>query len=222
MTTKRGALLCRLLLCASILIVGGCFGPVERPTADFAWCPDGVDGRLDYWFTSTSSTVPGAYIERLTWEFDDGTSPVESFWDTIHRFDEERVHRVTLTVTDSRGVSAYTTQDVPVALAAFVHSTWNLTLGFPPTVTGIVENRFTERLDEVTVRAKFYDTNGVRLTDGLFVVRDLDPGEKAAFEIRADEFLSHIFHATVDIESFAAECAPQWDVVPAKGLEKTH
>jgi len=213
---KRIALaLCAAAIAGCALAIVGCFGPVERPVADFVWCPDGVDGRLDYWFTSTSTTVPGAAIERLRWEFDDGTPQVESFWDVVHRFAEERVHRVTLTVTDSRGVSAYTSKDVAVAMAAFVHSTWTLTLGYPPTVTGVVENRFTERLDEVTVRARFYDADGVRLTDGRFTVRDLDPGEQAAFEIRAEEFLSRIFYTTVDVESFRAECSPAWEPRPA-------
>jgi len=203
-----------LALLAGSLAVVGCLGPIERPMADFVWCPDGTEGRLDYWFTSTSSTVPGSAIERLLWEFDDGSSPVESFWDVLHRFGEERVHKVTLTVTDSRGVSGTVTKDVSIAMAAFVHSTWRLTLGYPPTVSGIVENRSTERLDEVVVRAKFYDVDGVRLTDGRFEVTDLDPGERAMFEIEADEFSTRIFHATVEIEGFSAECEPLWGVRP--------
>ena len=205
-----------LALPVFLLCLAACFGPIERPIADFAWCPDGTQGRLDYWFTSTSTTVPRASIDRLLWEFDDGSLPVESFWDVVHRFDEERAHRVTLTVTDTRGVSGTITKDVPVAMAAFVHSTWQLTLGYPPTVSGIVENRFTERLDEVVIRAKFYDTDGVRLTDGRAEIGDLDPGEQAAFQVRAEEFMTRIFHATVEVESFAAECSPRWDVVPLK------
>jgi hypothetical protein len=208
-----------IVLVACGTLFAGCFGPVERPLADFAWCPDGSEGRLDYWFTSTSTTVPGAWIEMLRWEFGDGSLPVESTWDVVHRFGEERVHEVTLTVTDSRGVSSYVTKDVPIAMAAFVHSTWTLTLGFPPTVSGVVENRFTERLSEVVVRAKFYDADGVRLTDGRFVVRDLDSGEQAAFEVRAEEFLARIFHATVDVESFQADCSPEWVPRPAAKSE---
>lgn len=138
----------------------------------------------------------------------------------VHRFDEERTHRVTLTVTDSRGVSGTITKDVPVAMAAFVHTTWQLTLGYPPTVSGIVENRFTERLDEVVIRAKFYDVDGVRLTDGRIEIDDLDPGERAAFQVRAEEFMTRIFHATVEVESFAAECSPRWDVLPLKSDQR--
>ncbi|MFC2077945.1 FxLYD domain-containing protein [Candidatus Bipolaricaulota bacterium] len=196
------------------LLFAGCFGPIERPVADFVWCPDGTEGRLDYWFTSTSTTVAGATIGRLMWEFDDGSPPAESFWDTVHRFVEDGVYRVTLTVTDSRGVTGTVTKDVAISMAAFVHSTWRLTLGYPPTVSGVVENRFSERLNHVVVRAKFYDADGIRLTDGRFELTDLDPGEQAAFEVHAEQFTSRIFHAAVDIESFSAECSPLWGVVP--------
>ena len=34
------------------------------------------------------------------------------------------------------------------------------------------------------------------------------PGEKAAFEVHAEEFSMRIFHATVDIEWFSADCLP--------------
>lgn len=206
---------CPLLVLVAIVAVG-CFGPIERPTADFVWCPDGDVGRLHYWFTSTSTTVPGATIERMVWEFEDGSPPLDAFGDVVHLFPEDGRYRVTLTVTDSRGISGTTTRDVDVALAAFIHSTWTLTLGYPPTVSGIVENRYVERLEQVVVRAKFYDADGVRLTDGRFEVTDLDPGEQAAFEIHAEIFRPRIFHATVEVESFEAECAPDWDPVPAR------
>lgn len=199
------------------VLLGGCFGPVERPIADFHWCPDGSEGRLDYWFSSTSTTVPGATVEQLLWSFDDGTPSFESTADVLHRFGEAGEYHVNLTVTDSRGVSGTVTKTVHVAMAAFVHSTWRLTLGYPPTVAGIVENRYDQRLDEVVIRAKFYDADGVRLTDGTFLVRDLDPGEQAAFAVQADEFKPRIFHATVEIESFVAECAPTWIPVPLGG-----
>jgi hypothetical protein len=69
-----------------------------------------------------------------------------------------------------------------------------------------VGNRSGVRLDTVTVRAKFYDSDGVRLSDGTFDVSDLEPGERARFEIDATEFLSRVFYATVEIVSFQAVC----------------
>jgi len=196
-----------LALAVGAILMASCFGPIERPVADFTWCPDGSEGRLDYWFSSVSSTVPGHWIERFEWDFGDGT-PVEARYDGTHRFDEEGRYAVTLTVVDSRGVAGTITKQVPIALAVFIRPTWQLTLGFPPTVSGIVENVFSERLDTVVVRAKFYDADGIRLTDGRFEIIDLDPGEKAAFEVHAEEFSTRIFHATVDIEWFSADCLP--------------
>ena len=189
-----------------LYLATGCFGPIERPIADFTWCPEGSEGRLDYRFMSTSTAIPGHQIEMSVWEFDDGTPPLESTWGPVHRFPEEGLYHVTLTVTDNRGVSGTVTRGVPISLAALVHSTWSLTLGYPPTVSGIVENRYSERLTSVVVRAKFYDADGIRLTDGRFEITDLDPGELAAFEVNAREFTTRIFHATVDIESFHADC----------------
>jgi PKD repeat protein len=196
-----------------LLAAGACLGPVERPTVSLSWCPDGSEGRLDYWFTSTSTTVPGHAIAEVVWDFGDGSPPILSWGDILHRFSAAGTYHVTLTAADTRGVTGTTTETVVVEPAAFIHSTWNLTLGFPPTVAGIVENRSTERLRSVVVRAKFYDADGVRLTDGRFEVIDLEPGEKAAFEIHAVEFASRVFHATVDVESFAADCQ-----TPYRGL----
>lgn len=202
-----------LALVAGVALITGCFGPIERPVVDFTWCPDGSEGRLDYWFSSRSTTVPGSRIEYLEWGFGDGSLPLESLYDGFHRFDAAGLYAVTLTVTDSRGIVGTATKHVPIELAATIQPSWRLTLGFPPTVSGIVENRFTERLSTVVVRAKFYDADGVRLTDGRFEITDLDPGEKAAFAVQAEEFSTRIFHATVDIDWFSAECHLWWPVL---------
>lgn len=201
-----------LLLLVAALSLFGCFGPVTRPVADFVWCPDGSSGDLDYWFTSTSTTVPNHWIESLRWEFGDDSPPLEAAWDAHHRFDEEKVYRVALTVRDDRGVSGTVTKDVPVAMAAFVHPGWLLTLGWPARVTGVVQNRFDERLDFVIVKAKFYDADGVRLSDGTAEITDLEPGEKAEFSITAVEYSTRIFHATVEVDSFSSYCPNGWPV----------
>jgi PKD repeat protein len=199
-----------LVLLLAAVSLAGCFGPVARPVADFVWCPDGSSGGLDYWFTSTSTTVPNHWIELLRWEFGDDSPPLETAWDAHHRFDDEKVYRVTLTVRDDRGVSGTVTKDVPVAMAAFVHAGWQLTLGWPARVTGVVQNRFNERLEFVVVKAKFYDADGVRLSDGTAEITDLDPGEKAEFSITAIEYSTRIFHATVEVDSFSSYCPNGW------------
>lgn len=204
----RGTLCIAMILV--VLFVVSCFGPVVRPVADFVWCPDGSSGELDYQFTSTSVATPNHWIESLRWEFGDGTAPLETAWDARHRFDEEDVYRVTLTVRDDRGVNGTVTKEVPVAMAAFVHQGWLLTLGWPTRVTGIVQNRSDERLTSVIVKAKFYDADGVRLSDGICEISDLEPGEKAEFSIGAEEYTTRIFHAKVAVDSFVSECPNGW------------
>ena len=206
MNVKRIGL---VLLALSALALTGCFGPVERPVVDFTWCPNGFAGQLDYQFTSTSSTPDGRWIVSMQWEFDDETS-TETTWDTLHRFDEEDVYHVTLTVTDSRGMSGTITKEVPVVMVAEIYPNWQFTLGWPIRVTGIVANRADVRLNSVVVKAKFYDVNGVRMTDGTVTLYDLEPGEKVAYTVDAAEYAASIFHATVEIDSFVADCGNPW------------
>jgi PKD repeat protein len=198
-----------LALGLSVFALSGCFGPIERPLVDFTWCPIGYAGQLDYQFTSTSIEVDGHWIVSMEWDFGDGTSS-QSTWDALHRFKEEGVYYVTLTVTDSRGISGTVTKAVPVVLAAELYPNWQFTLGWPIRVTGVVANRSDIRLDSVVVKAKFYDTNGVRITDGIATIYDLEPGEKAAYTVDASEYSARIFHATVEVDNFVADCGNPW------------
>lgn len=206
MSVKRSLL---LILGLIALALTGCFGPIERPVADFTWCPNGSAGRLDYQFTSASTTVDGHFIASMRWEFDDET-PIETVWEALHRYAEEGVYHVTLTVTDSRGISGTITKEVPVVMAAEIYPNWQFTLGWPIQVTGIVANRADVRLDSVVVKAKFYDTNGIRITDGTVTLYDLDPGEKVAYSVEAADYSASIFHATVEVDSFVADCPNAW------------
>jgi len=201
---RRGAL---AFFCVALLgLLVGCEPSAVRPAAEFTWCPDGREGALDYVFVSTSTAVPGHEIVQAVWEFGDGTPAAETGGVAAHRFLEAGSYSVVLTVTDRRGVAGTTTKALIAEPSAFVDPTWRLTLGYPPAVTGVVGNRSGVRLNAVTVRAKFYDFGGVRLSDGTFDVYDLEPGERARFEIDAPEFLSRVFYATVEIESFQAAC----------------
>jgi PKD repeat protein len=204
--------ICCVAVFAGVSVLVGCFGPLTRPVADFVWCPDGSSGELDYWFTSTSTTVPNHWIESLRWEFDDGTAPLETAWDAHHRYDAEQVYRVTLTVRDDRGVSGTVTKEVPVTMAVLVHPGWQLTLGWPARVTGVAQNRSDERLDSVVVKAKFYDADGVRLSDGTIEITDLEPGERVEFAITAEAYSTRIFHATVAVDSFSSDCPNGWPI----------
>ncbi len=204
-----------LLITVTGLVVTSCFGPVVRPTVDFTWCPDGESGILNYRFFSHSTTVPNHYITRVQWQFGDGTSSTDYSPSVLHRFTEEGTYFVTLIATDDRGVSGTLSKEVHVQPAAFIR-TWNLTLGFPVQVTGEVENRCDETLPTVILKAKFYDADGLRLTDGTVVINDLEPGERAAFSVKASQYSSRIFYATVAVESFTVDCPEIFQPVPKK------
>ena len=210
----------KLLVLSFIVIVGlavsSCFGPVVRPDVDFTWCPDGSSDPLGYHFFSHSTTIPGHYITTFNWQFDDGSSNDNYYSDVVHVFPKEGPYFVTLVVTDDRGVSGTVSKEVNVQPAAFIR-TWNLTLGFPVQVQGEVENRCSYTMPEVTVKAKFYDTDGLRLTDGTVVIDALEPGERAAFTVKASESSSRIFYATVAVESFTVDCPEIFYPVPMAG-----
>ena len=208
-------LMISLLIIATGLIVSSCFGPVVRPIANFTWCPDGSSGLLDYHFFSHSTTIPGHYITAFEWQFDDVTNVDQYSPDIIHRFAKEGTYYVTLTVTDDRGVSGTVSKNVHISPAAFIR-TWSLALGFPVQVTGEVENRCTHTLPTVTLKAKFYDADGLRLTDGSVVINDLEPGERAAFTVKASEYSSRVFYATVSVESFTVDCPDVFYPVPMR------
>lgn len=199
----------RSIVIALILSVGfavtSCFGPVVRPTVDFTWCPDGSSGMLDYRFSPDVTTVPNHYVASLSWEFGDGTSTEESYWEVTHRFAEEGTYPVTLIATDDRGVSGTVTKNVLVAAAALIRD-WQLTLGVPVKVTGEVVNRYSRKLQAVTIKAKFYNADGVRVTQATTEIDDLEPGEIVRFTIAVQEHAFEIFYAKVSVLSFSSDC----------------
>ena len=73
---------------------------------------------------------------------------------------------------------------------------FKLTLGWPVEVTGEVENRSGSTLTTMTVKAKFYDADGVRLTDATAEIDEIEPGERVRFRIPAEEYSSEIFSAS--------------------------
>jgi len=202
----RKLILCGVLILGlGMLFVGGCFGPVVRPTAEFTWCPDGENGLLAYRFISQATTVPGHFITSLSWEFGDDTVVDDYAWEVMHHFPEEWSYWVTLVATDDRGISGTMTKQVQIIEVAIIRS-WKLTLGWPVKITGEVVNRHTETLHSVTVKAKFYNADEVRLTDGTVEITDLEPGEIARFTVSAQEYSSEIFYATVSVDAFTTDC----------------
>lgn len=183
---------------------GGCFGPVVRPAADFSRCPDGSQGQLYYRFSSSSTTVPGHSVNSLSWNVEDRTPPATSSGEAVHRFPEAGTYLTTLVATGDRGVSGTASKAVSVRTAAVIRI-WQLFFGFPVRVAGEVENRSATTLATVTIKAKFYDADGLWLTDGTTGITDLEPGERALFTVTAQEDTSRIFSALVSVDAFTAD-----------------
>ena len=108
-------------------------------------------------------------------------------------------------VTDDRGIAATTAQEVDVVETVAVRS-FQLVPGWPARVVGEVENRSGYVLLSMTLQAKFYDADGVRLTDATTDITGIDPGERVRFSVPAEEYSSEISSASVVVQSFAADC----------------
>lgn len=210
---------CRILLASSMIgvlavagMLSGCMSWADPPVVSLRTCLAGEIGLLAVRFFA-DVMLPAAHTGGATeivayeWDFGDGTTVKTPFgWDVIHEYTEEGPVEVRVTAIDSRGNRGSATAAVNVIAAAFVRE-WSLTLGFPVRVSGVAENRYSEILDEVVVRAKFYDTAGVRFTQGEVTILGLAPGEQAYFEIKAEEYSPWIFYADVGIARFSTNCA---------------
>lgn len=85
--------------------------PNAKPTADFTMSKDKLEVSLD---ASASKDSDGS-ISSYTWNFGDGTAPVQ-LTDPVtgHAYGEAGSYDITLTVTDDRGATSQTTQQVEV------------------------------------------------------------------------------------------------------------
>jgi len=88
------------------------------PVADFSWTPTEPCAGHNVKFTAIASdpdNLDGGGITNYTWDFDDGTVPVETVTETVtHAFGLEGDYNVTLTVTDDEGKTASVTKTVNV------------------------------------------------------------------------------------------------------------
>lgn len=85
----------------------------EPPTASFESAVDDLSASFD---ASASTADDGATIASYAWDFGDD-SPIGSGVTPTHAYAAAGTYAVTLTVTDSRGVSAAVTRDVTVLAA---------------------------------------------------------------------------------------------------------
>jgi len=214
MSHRRRVLILGLMIGSAVLAIAlsGCTWWADPPVVELRACLAGEMGPLTVRFFADVAPSPAcggcvAEIVSYEWEFGDGTTEVTPFgWDVVHEYEMPGPVEVRVTATDSRGHRGATTLAFDVYEAAFVRE-WSLTLGFPVRVSGVVESRHHETLDEVVVRAKFYDPDSIRVTQGETTIFGLTPGEQSYFEIRAEEYSPWIFYADVEVARFSTVCS---------------
>ena len=90
--------------------------PNLPPTASFQFLPTGGPAPLFVFFDASQSSDPDGAIANYTWDFGDGTEPVGGKT-PAHTFATAGTYTVRLTVQDSQGTSASTTQSITVTPA---------------------------------------------------------------------------------------------------------
>jgi len=93
------------------------------PVADFSYAPDNVTDIDDVVFTDNSSDVDGSVV-NWTWDFGDGNISYER--NVTHKYGDDGIYNVILTVTDDDGASSSSTKKIVVLnvkpVAAFTYT----------------------------------------------------------------------------------------------------
>ena len=133
-TMKKTLVLASLLLLVSLT---GCLGG-RSPVAEFTANPRFDYPPLEVSFDASASYSPNGPIVSYDWEFDDGGTG--SGVAVEHTFIEKGVYAVTLTVTDSAGMSASRTHKVEalnrLPTASFTFSPYYVGVDQPATFDG--------------------------------------------------------------------------------------
>ena len=114
---------------------------VAAPTAAFTFSTDELDVSVN---GSTSSAPPGRSITAYSWNWGDGT-PASSGVTATHAYAAGGTYSVTLTVTDSQGLTASTSKSVTVAAAhasptaAFTSQVNGLSVAFDGTTSAAAD-----------------------------------------------------------------------------------
>lgn len=128
-----------ITLPVSVVGSGGSGG--SATVASFSSSPSSpVVGQVVFFNAGASSAATGRTLSSYAWDFGDGTTLVAQTSSANHTFTNSGSFTVSLTVTDSAGTTAKTTNSVTVASAGTVAPTATFT--FSPTAPGVNQDVF--------------------------------------------------------------------------------
>ena len=85
-----------------------------QPTASFTFAPQQPESGSQVAFDASGSSTPQGEIASFQWDFGDGTTAEESGPTVTHTYEQSGDYTVSLTVTNSQGNTASTTQSITV------------------------------------------------------------------------------------------------------------
>ena len=105
---------CVSLISLVLLPLSGCALFDSPPVASFVMSTNTGIAPLTVVFDASGSSDPDGDVASYQWDFGDGSSGVGVT--TQHTFSEARTYRITLTVTDSQGKTAFATRELKVTI----------------------------------------------------------------------------------------------------------
>jgi len=115
---------------------------IQAPSASFTFTPSSPKVFEIITFNASSSTPNGGSVTRYYWDFGDGTIANETDPITTHSYTPADTYTVTLTITDSEGLTATATQSVAAeklsSTASIDVAPSSITRGESVTITGSI------------------------------------------------------------------------------------
>ncbi len=166
------------------LFLGGCLQPAGKPPhAFFTFSPRGGEAPLRVTFDARDSIDPDGNIVSYTWDFGDGEGGEGAVVE--HRFREEGLYEVTLTVTDDQGLVdiAKTELRVGISFPLDVLEWHFVNAYYGVEVNGRVRNIGQRTIDTGRITVRFYDSTGEFIAEASDYVHNLAPNQEADFTI---------------------------------------
>lgn len=141
---------------------------------------------------ASQSFDPDGDSLSFSWDFGDGTSAEGQ--SVEHRYDAEGEYLLTLTVTDSRGLSTSVKVPIQVGISYPLDVLWWRAeeIYYGQRVHGEVKNVSDRRINLGRVAVRFYDAQWNLVRERSKILGDLAPGAVKNFEITTDLRLSEV------------------------------